>query len=612
MTLNRFAAPALSALLRRTALALVVITAPVAAAADGHGIALYGDPALPADYQHLSQVNPDAPKGGIFSDGQVGSFDSLNPHILQGRTPWQLRFIAYESLLGRAYDEPFTLYGLLADLVTTNDAQTEVTFTVHPDARFSDGTPVTAEDVIWSFNILGQDGAHGRYRTAFSKVTSLEQVGERGVRFTIDAPDRELLMILGLRPVMKKAQWAEDESAFFRSGLETIPVTSAPYVITDVDAGRYVELSRDADYWGADIPFRVGTNNVDVIRMEFFGDATAHFEAFKAGELSTMRETNAARWARDYDFPAVQSGEVVLSEIPHQRPTGMTGLVMNTRRAPFDDWRVREALIQAFNFEYLNGIINGGAQPRITSYFANSPLGMQPGAADGRVAELLAPFADDLLPGAVEGYAFPETDGSARNRAGIRAATDLLAEAGYTVDDGVLTGPDGPMQIDFLLEQGSSEVQSIVDVYVEALKRLGIEASVSVVDDAQHKERVNSYDFDMVYYRWGLSLSPGNEQLAYWGPDGVQTPGSRNLMGADNPAIPAMIDAMLNAESQGDYVAAIRALDRVLTSGRYVVPVWHNPTSWIAHDARLTFAADRLPIYGDWIGFQPDVWWFTE
>ncbi|UWQ19255.1 extracellular solute-binding protein [Jannaschia sp. M317] len=612
MTLNRFAAPALSALLRRTALALVVITAPVAAAADGHGIALYGDPALPADYQHLSQVNPDAPKGGIFSDGQVGSFDSLNPHILQGRTPWQLRFIAYESLLGRAYDEPFTLYGLLADSVTTNDAQTEVTFTVHPDARFSDGTPVTAEDVIWSFNILGQEGAHGRYRTAFSKVTSLEQVGERGVRFTIDAPDRELLMILGLRPVMKKAQWAEDESAFFRSGLETIPVTSAPYVITDVDAGRYVELSRDADYWGADIPFRVGTNNVDVIRMEFFGDATAHFEAFKAGELSTMRETNAARWARDYDFPAAQSGEVVLSEIPHQRPTGMTGLVMNTRRAPFDDWRVREALIQAFNFEYLNGIINGGAQPRITSYFANSPLGMQPGAADGRVAELLAPFADDLLPGAVEGYAFPETDGSARNRAGIRAATDLLAEAGYTVDDGVLTGPDGPMQIDFLLEQGSSEVQSIVDVYVEALKRLGIEASVSVVDDAQHKERVNSYDFDMVYYRWGLSLSPGNEQLAYWGPDGVETPGSRNLMGADNPAIPAMIDAMLNAESQGDYVAAIRALDRVLTSGRYVVPVWHNPISWIAHDARLTFAADRLPIYGDWIGFQPDVWWFTE
>ncbi|WP_371157578.1 extracellular solute-binding protein [Jannaschia sp. 2305UL9-9] len=585
---------------------------PSVAGADGHGISLYGEPALPADYANLPFVNPDAPKGGTFADGQVGSFDSLNPHILQGRVPWQLRFLAYESLMGRSYGEPFTLYGVLAQSVSVNEAQTEVTYTLHPDAAFSDGTPVTPEDVIWSFNILGQEGAHGRYRTAFSKVTELVQVGDDAVRFTIDAPDRELLMILGMRPVMKKAQWAEDESAFFRSGLEVIPITSAPYVITDVDAGRFVELTRNPDYWGADLPFRRGTNNVDVIRMEFFGDATAHFEAFKAGELSTMRETNAASWARDYDFPAVQSGEVVLSEVPHQRPTGMTGLVMNTRRAPFDDWRVREALIQAFNFEYIDGVINGGGQPRITSYFANSPLGMQPGAASGKVADLLAPFATDLLPGAIEGYAFPRTNGRAANRGGIRTATDLLADAGYTVEGGVLTGPEGPVTFEILLQNGSSEVSSIVDIYVEALKRLGIEVSIASIDDAQFKERQTAYDFDMIWYRWGLSLSPGNEQLAYWGPDGVTTPGTRNIMGADNPAIPAMIDAMLTAPTQDDYVAAVRALDRVLTSGRYAIPIWHNPVSWLAHDARLTYAADRLPIYGDWIGFQPDIWWFEE
>ncbi|WGH77905.1 extracellular solute-binding protein [Jannaschia ovalis] len=579
--------------------------------ADGHGIALYGAPALPPGFSHLPHVNPDAPKGGRFVDGQVGSFDSLNPHIQQGRVPWQLRFLAYESLMGRSYGEPFTLYGLLAERVEVSDDATQVTYTLHPEARFADGSPVTAADVIWSHEILGREGANGRYRASFLKVTDVEAVGERGVRFTIDAPDRELLMVLGMRPILQKAQFEGDEDAFFQSGTDTIPMTSAPYQITDYDPGRFVELTRDPDYWGADLPFRRGTNNVDVIRMEFFGDATAHFEAFKAGELSTMRETNAAKWARDYDFPAVREGSVTLSEVPHQRPTGMVGLVMNTRRAPFDDWRVREALIQAFNFEYVNGVINGGAQPRITSYYANSPLGLQPGPAEGRVAELLAPHADDLLPGTLEGYELPVTNGEVANRRGLRTATRLLQEAGLTVEDGVLTGPEGPVEIEILLEQGSSEVQSIVDIYVEALKRLGIATAVATVDGAQFKERQNAYDFDMTWYRWGLSLSPGNEQLAYWGPDGVETPGSRNMMGADNPAIVAMIEAMLGAGTQDDYVAAVRALDRVLTAGRYVVPIWHNPVSWIAHDARLTYAADRLPIYGDWIGFQPDLWWFA-
>jgi peptide/nickel transport system substrate-binding protein len=603
----------LSTAARAGLMAAALALAPGALAAQQHGIALYGEPALPADFTHLPHANPDAPKGGAFSDGQVGSFDSLNPHIQQGRVPWQLRFLAYESLMGRSFGEPFTLYGVLAESVEVSDDATQVTYVLNPEARFSDGTPVTPEDVIWSFDILGQEGAHGRYRTAFSKVTELERVGERGVRFTIDAPDRELLMILGMRPVMKAAQWEDDPDAFFRSGLDTIPITSAPYVITDFDAGRFVELTRDEDYWGADLPFRRGTNNVDTIRMEFFGDATAHFEAFKAGELSTMRETNAAAWARDYDFPAVRDGRVTLSEVPHQRPTGMTGLVMNTRAAPFDDWRVRQAMIEAFNFEQINGVINGGAQPRITSYFANSPLGMREGAAEGRVAELLAPFEDALLPGTLEGYAFPETDGQGANRAGLRRATALLEEAGYvTGDDGRLRGEDGPVAFEILVQTGSAEVSSVVDIYVEALRRLGIDVDVSAVDDAQFRERRDAYEFDMIWYRWGLSLSPGNEQLAYWGPDGVETPGTRNLMGADHPAIPAMIDAMLTAPTQDDYVAAVRALDRVLTAGRYVVPIWHNPVSWIAHDSRLRYPSETLPIYGDWIGFQPDLWWFEE
>ena len=591
------------------ALALAASSA-VPALGEGHGIALYGEPAMPEGYTHLPQANPDAPTGGTFVDGQVGSFDSLNPHILQGNPPWQLRFLAYESLLGRSYDEPFTLYGLLAESVEVDPDQTAITFTLHPEARFSDGSPVTVDDVIWSWNVLGQEGANGRYRTAFAKVTSVEPVGERSVRFEIGAPDRELLMTLGLRPIMKAEPYRDDPDSFFRSGLDNVPVTSAPYVVTDVDAGRSVTLARDPDYWGRDLPFRRGTNVIDTIRMEFFADATAHFEAFKAGELSTMRETNASAWARNYDFPAVREGRVVLSEIPHQRPTGMTGLVMNTRRAPFDDWRVREAMIRAFNYEQINGVINGGTQPRIASYFDNSPLGMGEGPAEGRVAALLAPFADALLPGTMEGYAFPVSDGRGANRAGLREAIALMEEAGFALEEGVMTGPDGPLAFEILVQTGSSEVQSIVDIYLEALRRMGIDARATAVDAAQFTERTNAYDFDMTWYTWGLSLSPGNEQLAYWGPAGVDEPGSRNMMGADDPAIPAMIDAMLAAPTQEDYVAAVRALDRVLTAGRYVIPVWHNPVSWIAHDASLRYPADRLPLYGDWIGFQPDLWWF--
>ena len=263
MTITRFTT---------AAVAVTMMAGPVLS--DGHGIALYGDPALPEGYESLPYVNPDAPKGGRFADGQVGSFDSLNPHIQAGQVPWQLRFLAYESLMGRSWDEPFTIYGLLAESVEVSEDETSVTYALRPEARFSDGTPVTVDDVIWSFDILGREGANGRYRSAFDRVSAVEPVGDDAVRFTIDAPDRELLMVLGMRPVMQKAQWEGREEEFFKSGLEA-PISSGPYVISDVDAGRYVELTLDDDYWGADLPFRRGTNNLGTIRMEFFGDATA-------------------------------------------------------------------------------------------------------------------------------------------------------------------------------------------------------------------------------------------------------------------------------------------------------------------------------------------------
>ncbi|WP_212523166.1 extracellular solute-binding protein [Actibacterium sp. MT2.3-13A] len=591
-------------------LAALILASGFASAEPQHGIAMYGEPALPPDFVSLPYANPRAPKGGRIVTGEVGGFDSLNPHILKGRVPWQLRFLAYESLMGRNWDEPFSLYGLLAESVETGPARDWVEFTLRPEARFSDGSPVTAEDVLWSFETLGTIG-HRRYADAWEKIATAEALDDRRVRFTFNTPDRELPLILGLRPILKKAQWEGRD--FTASGLDVIPISTAPYVIDDFEPGRFVSLRRDPDYWGRDLPFRRGTHNFDEIRMEFFGDATAMAEAFKAGVISAIRETSAAKWDSNYDFPAMREGKMVKSVIPHQRPSGLQGLVMNTRRPAFSDWRVRDALIHAFNFEFINQTLTGGAEPRITSYFSNSVLGMRAGPAEGRVRELLEPFADTLLPGALEGYALPVSDGRPANRKNLRLAFKRLEEAGWRVArDGVLRNAQGtPFSFEILLNQGATEHQQIVDLYLDALTRLGIAPRVTMIDNAQYQERTRGYDFDMAFYARGASLSPGNEQRFYWGREGVTQPGTPNWMGMDSPAAEALIDRLLNSTTQEDFTAAARALDRVLAAGRYVIPIWHAPVSRIAHDARLKYP-DRIPIYGDWIGFQPDVWWYEE
>jgi peptide/nickel transport system substrate-binding protein len=413
-----------------------------------------------------------------------------------------------------------------------------------------------------------------------------------------------------MRPILSKAQWEGKD--FANAPLAEVPLGSGPYVVGDYQAGRQVTLKRNPDYWGAAVPFNQGQNNFDQITLDFYGDATVLFEAFKAGEISAVREFNAETWAKQYDFPAIDRGAVVKSTFPHQKPSGMTGFVMNTRKAPFDDWRVRDALITAFNFEYINETLTGGALPRISSYFSNSVLAMRPGAATGKVAEYLAPFADDLLPGTLEGYVLPEGNGSARNRAGIRAAKKQLEAAGFGVKEGVLHGPDGaPFTFTLLLEKGSRETLAIGELYVKSLERLGINVNLDVVDNAQYVGRINSFDFEMTTFRRALSLSPGNEQRYYWGSEAAMQEGSRNLMGVQSDAIDTLIDTMLSARDAEDFTAATRALDRVLTAGRYVIPFWQFNEGLIAHDARMKYPAD-LPIYGDGSQYMPHVWWWQE
>lgn len=585
------------------------LPAGMAPAEPRHGIAMYGEPALSADFTALPYANPDAPTGGRIVTAEVGSFDSLNPYVLKGSVPWQLRFLIGESLMVRSLDEPFTEYAQLAQSVETGPNREWVEYVLNPEARFSDGTPVTAEDVIWSFETLGTQG-NGRYRGFWEKVEKIEETAPGTVRLTFNTADRELVMLAGLRPILKKTQW--DGVDFAQSGLDMVPITTGPYVIDDFEAGRFVSLKRNPDYWGADLPTENGLHNLDEVRIEFFADETAAFEAFKTGEVNSNREFNVARWDSQYDFPAVQSGAVVKSVLPQQLPSGMTGFVMNTRHDQFSDWRVRDAMLHVFNFEFINEAMTGSAQPRITSYWSNSPLAMDPGPATGRVAEMLSPFAADLIPGTLDGYALPVGDGTERNRTGTRAALKQMEAAGWTVQDGVMKNAAGqPFTFNILLQSGGSENQSIVDMFVESLARIGVRATVEVTDPAQYKARTDQLDFDMTYSRLALSLSPGNEQYLYFGSAMADTPGTRNLMGVKSPAVDTLIGQLLTVTAQEDFVASVKALDRVLTAGRYYIPIYQWNVSRLAHAKQLKYP-DVIPVFGDSPGWQPDVWWWEE
>jgi peptide/nickel transport system substrate-binding protein len=591
------------------AFAVALATAPAASAEPTHGIAMYGDPALPPDFVSLPYANPDAPKGGRFVQGENGSFDSLNPFILKGAAATGVSTFVFETLMGRSWDEPFTLYCLLCESVETGPNRDWVEFTLRPEARFSDGSPVTVEDVAWTYETLGTLG-HPRYHTAHAKIASTDITGERSIRFTFNAPDRELPLIMALRPILQKSQW--EGRAFDESGFGVEPIGSGPYVIGEYEAGRFIRLVKNPDWWGKDLAYNRGLYNFDEIRFDYFGDGDILFEAFKSGEVMTYREGSGARWDTAYDFPRVASGEVVKEEIPHSRPSGLTGFVMNTRLQVFRDWRVREAMIQAFNYEFVSQTLNAGRDPRIPSYFGNSDLAAGPGPATPEEAQLLAAFAGDLPPGTIEGYALPPGEASERNRAGIGRAQGLLAEAGWTIQDGALKNAAGePFTFEIVLLNGATLTSQIMDLYLPALERLGIRPTVTSVDSAQYSERTNAYDFGMAWYTRPASLSPGNELMLYFGRAGVTEPGTRNWMGMDSPAAEATIAAMLAATERSDAVAAARALDRVLAGGRYVIPVWFSPVGRIAHVRELRHP-ERLPLYGDWTGFQPDVWWWQE
>jgi peptide/nickel transport system substrate-binding protein len=570
-------------------------------------IALHGTAAMAVDFAQLPYANPDARKGGRITLGVLGSFDSLNPMIVKGSPAAGVREFAVESLMARGLDEPFSLYGLLAETIDVADDGTSVTFILRPSAAFSDRKAVTAADVLSSFELLKTKG-RPNHRTYFSKVTKAEALSDRSVRFTFqDATDRELPLILGLMPVF--AKHATDPDAFEKTSMTPL-VGSGPYISSRVDAGRSLSYTRDPQYWGRDLPINRGRFNFDEIRFEYFRDSSVILEAFKRGAIDMRLEEDPGRWATAYDIEPVRDGRVLKSEFDIGLPAGMTALVFNTRRDVFADAKVRRALITVFDFESINRTLYNGLYKRTQSYFERSYLSSAGRPADAVERALLAPFAAAVRPEILAGtYTFPVSDGSGQNRANQKAAFALLTDAGYELRGGVLVNTKSGQALSFEILANNSVQEALLLTYTHSLEPLGIKARVRVVDSAQYQERTSSYDYDMIQNTWNASLSPGNEQLFRWSAATAKSKGSYNFAGVENPAADAMISAMLAAKSKEEFISAVRALDRVLLSGDYAIPMFHVPREWIAHWARLKHPA-KTPVFA--YSIPPDTWWIED
>ena len=556
----------------------------------------------------MPYANPDAPKGGRLVEGVLGTFDSLNPLIVRGVAVQQVRGLPFErglvleSLLVRGNDEPFTLYGLLAKSVETDDDRSYVTFHLDPRARFSDGQPVLADDVLFTWALL-RDKGRPNHRQYYSKVTKAEAPDPLTVRFDFGGvPDRELPLILGLMPILPRH--AVDVATFEETSM-TAPMGSGPYRVAAVRPGASVTFVRNPDYWGRDLPVNRGLWNFDEVRLDYFREANGEFEAFKRGLYDFRVETEPLRWHDGYDFAAARNGEVIRETARISMPQPSQFLVFNTRRPIFSDIRVRQALTLLFDFEWINRNYFFGLYTRSAGFFAGSELSAYGRPADDRERELLKPFTERIRPDILDGsYRLPVTDGSGRDRTTLRSALKLLSEAGYELDGTVLRQRATKIPFTFEILVTTRDQERIALAYQRDLKRAGIEVSVRAVDPVQFDQRRLGYEFDMLQNRWDQSLSPGNEQSFYFGSQAADIPGTRNYMGAKEPAIDALIAALLEARERPDFVSAVRALDRALMSGFYAIPVINVQEQWIARWNRI-----ERPVATALTGYLPETWW---
>jgi microcin C transport system substrate-binding protein len=562
-----------------------------------HGLALVGEPKLPADFPHFPYANPNAPKGGEAVQFEIGSFDSFNPFIVRGAAGPVAP--VWDTLTRTSADEPDTAYAHLAQTIEVAADHSFVAFELRPQARFHDGHPVTAEDVAWTFNTLMEKGRPD-YRQYYADVDHVTVDSPLRVVFHFKSTtNRELPEILGQIQALPKHWWASRD---FTAPLSEPPLGSGPYQVGRFEFGRTLVLERVPDYWALDLPTAKGLDNFD-LRFEYYRDSTVALQAFKAGQIDIRRENVAKNWATEYDFPALQKGLVKKGDFRHHLPTGMQGFAMNTRRPVFADRRVREAMTYAFDFEWENRNLFFGLYTRTSSYFSNSEFASS-GLPQGDELALLEPFRAKLTPEVFSSeFKLPVTDGSGNNREGLRRALALLREAGWEVKDRRLVDKSGnPLSFEILLDEPVFE--RIALPFVQWLGRLGTEAHVRTVDPAQYERLTDAFDFDMTVGLFPESNSPGNEQTYFWTSDAAKAEGSSNLMGVRDPVVDALVAKVLTAQTRPQLVAAARALDRVLLWGWYVVPHWHLQSVWVAYWDRFGFL--DVPVASGW---APDAWW---
>ncbi len=571
-----------------------------------HGIAMHGEPKYGPDFAGLlDYVNPSAPKGGDVVLAADGSFDNLNPFIVKGVAVAGMREYVFESLLARSPDEPFSLYGLLAESIDVPADRHSAEFVLRENARFSDGQPVTVEDVLFSWTVL-RDHGRPNHRSYYKKVTAAEKTGPRSVKFTFQHDgDREMPLIMGLMPVLPQHKF--NEANFEETTLEPL-IGSGPYVVAEVKPGTSILYRRNPDYWGKDLPINRGLYNFETIRYDYYRDSNSMFEAFKKGLYHITIESDPSRWATAYDFPAVTDGRVKLERFDTATPAGMTALVFNTRRPVFADIRVREALIQLFDFAWINKNLYHGLYARTDSYFARSELSSAGRPADAREQALLERFPGAVRQDIMDGsFRLPEGSADGFDRASVRRALELFKQAGYEPRGGRLVNKATGEPFTFEMIAATRGQERLFLTYASSLKRAGIQPSIRLADSAQYERLKKQFDYDMIFSVWPVSLSPGNEQNFRWSKASADAEGSFNYPGVKSDAVDAMIEALLAAHTREDFVSAVRSLDRVLMSGNYVIPLFHLPQQWVAYWRQLRHPDKPTPY-----GFRFDAWWYDD
>ena len=574
------------------ALAFSSLLAISAYAAPKHGMAMLGEPALPPDFKNLPYANPAAPQGGMLRQAVTGTFDSINPFIIKGSTATGPRTFVFESLMGRSGGEAFTLYGLLAESIDASDDRQTFTFKIRPEAKFSDGSPVTSADVQFSLETL-RDHGRPNFKNNFSKISKIETPNEHTITFHQEKGDRELPMIVGLMPVLSKKFW---EGKNFEDTTLAPIIGTGPYMFSEIKPGEMISYKKNPDYWGKNLTFNKGLWNFDQFRFDYYRDANAAFEAFKKGDADIRSEGDPKRWTTGFDFPAVAEGKVIKGIYEAKTPAATTGFAFNTRHKIFEDVKVREALTMAFDFEWANANLFSNSYKRIYGYYSGSELSSMGKAADANELGIIGTTGGGLRPEFLDGtYALPVSDGSGRDRKMLRKAVDLLDQAGWTVKDTGLVNAAGE-QFAFAITVQNPDQEKIALHYQRSLQQIGIKVDVRTIDAAQFTAIQKTYDYDMIPVAWFNSLSPGNEQTLYFGSYGKTTEATRNYPGIADPKIDAAIEAMLKSQTREEFVSAIHAEDRLLVSGFYIVPFYSAP-QWVAHWNTIG-VSDSQPVTG--------------